>query len=131
MADHILTLKLLKETYGVCRLNPDEILPDWVRKSDFFSITATSEELSVVCVQNCIPEHIRCEKDWRILQVEGTLDFSLIGILSSISTILAHNKISIFVISTFDTDYILVKDKDIDAAILALKSESDLYQVVQ
>ncbi len=68
------------------------------------------------------------EKDWRVLKVEGTLDFSLIGIISSISTILANEKISIFAISTFDTDYILVKDKDVDNATNALSNEG--YEII-
>ncbi|WP_346771735.1 ACT domain-containing protein [Anoxynatronum buryatiense] len=71
---------------------------------------------------------MKCEKDWKMLKVEGPLDFSLIGILSSISTVLAQRKISIFAISTFDTDYILLKSQDFDNAIQALTSEG--YEVI-
>ena len=127
--NHKLTLGLYKECYGVCRLMPSESegIPVWAFSSNFFSITKTSDELSIVCLQDNIPEDICCERDWRILKIEGTLDFSLIGILSSISTILAHNKISIFAVSTYDTDYILVKDSDINNAVIALKAEG--YQI--
>lgn len=128
MSDKILTLKLLKECYGVCRLDNAEIIPKWVKESTFFSITKTSDELSIVCAEEYIPSEIKCEKDWRILKIQGPLDFSLIGILSSISTILAQNGISIFAISTYDTDYILVKSKDIDNAIEALTNER--YEVI-
>ncbi len=124
MTNKILTMKLLKEKFGVCRLTKNELIPEWAINSDFYSITKTLDELSIVCSQDSIPPDVKCEKDWRILKVEGPLDFSLIGILSSISTILAQNGISIFAISTYDTDYILVKDKDITNAINALSNEN-------
>lgn len=128
MVEKILTMKLLKEKYGVCRLNKTELIPEWAKNSDFFSITKTSDELSIVCFEDNIPNDIKCEKDWRVLKIEGTLDFSLIGILASISTILAQKGISIFAISTYDTDYILVKNKDIDNAIDSLVKER--YEVI-
>jgi len=80
-------------------------------------------------VLKIIFDNIKCEKDWRILRVEGPLDFSLIGILSSISTTLANKGISIFAISTYDTDYILVKDKKVDMAIDALSAEK--YEIIR
>ncbi|OOM15768.1 hypothetical protein CLOSAC_00390 [Clostridium saccharobutylicum] len=118
----------LKEKYGVCRLDNAEVIPLWAQNSSFFSITKTSDELSIVCAENDIPSDIKCEKDWRILKVEGPLDFSLIGILSSISTILAQKGISIFAIPTYDTDYILVKNKDIDNTVKSLVEER--YEVI-
>jgi len=120
MSEKILTMKLIKEKYGVCRLDKTELIPEWAKDSDFFSITKTLDELSIVCSQGSIPSSVKCEKDWRILKVEGPLDFSLVGILSSISNVLAQQGISIFAISTYDTDYILVKDKDINNAIDSL-----------
>jgi len=128
MSEKILTLKLLKEKYGVCRLDKTELIPEWATNSEIFSITRTTDELSVVCPEDNIPNDIKCEKDWRILKIEGPLDFSLIGILSSISTILAQKGISIFAISTYDTDYILVKNKDIDNAIESLIKER--YEII-
>ena len=128
MVEKILTMKLLKEKYGVCRLAKTELIPKWAQDSNFFSITKTSDELSIVCLEDSIPNEIKCEKDWRILKIEGPLDFSLIGILASISTILAQKGISIFAISTYDTDYILVKNKDIDNAIESLIKER--YEVL-
>jgi len=128
MPGKILTMKLLKERFGVCRLNKNELIPEWAKNSSFYSITKTLDELSIVCSQDSIPSNTKCEKDWRILKVEGPLVFSLIGILSSISTILAQKGISIFAISTYDTDYILVKDKDIANAINALANEK--YEIV-
>jgi hypothetical protein len=128
MTEKILTMRLLKEKYGVCRLDKNELIPEWAQKSDFFSITRTSDELSIVCCKKDIPSGIKFEGDWKILKIEGPLDFSLVGILSSISTILAQNRISIFAISTYDTDYILVKNDDLDNTIKSLMNES--YEVI-
>ncbi|TCO70687.1 ACT domain-containing protein [Marinisporobacter balticus] len=128
MSKKILTMKLLKEKYGVCRLDKFDSIPPWAKDSDFFSITKTSDELSIVCAQPDIPDDIKCEKDWRILKIQGPLDFSLIGILASISTILAQKGISIFAVSTYDTDYILIKDRDIYNAIEAFVDEK--YEVI-
>lgn len=128
MVEKILTMKLLKERYGVCRLGKNEPIPEWTKNSDFCSITKTLDELSIVCTEASIPKDIKCEKDWRILKIEGPLDFSLIGILASISTILAQEGISIFAISTYDTDYILVKNNDIDNAVKSLIKER--YEVI-
>lgn len=129
MPEKILTMKLLKERYGVCRLDKLDAIPEWADKSEFFSITRTSEELSIVCNEDSIPGNIKCEKYWRILKIEGPLDFSLIGILASISSILAQSGISIFAISTYDTDYILVKEKDINSAVSVLVNER--YEVLE
>jgi len=128
MSEKALTMKLLKGKYGVCRLNKTDSIPGWAESGDFLSITKTCDELSIVVAEESIPDGIKCEKDWRILKVEGPLDFSLIGILASISTILARNRISIFAVSTYDTDYILVKSKDIDSAITALVNEG--YEII-
>jgi hypothetical protein len=129
MTEKILTMKLLKEEYGVCRLDKTELIPEWSKNSEFYSITRTQEELSIVCSLACIPEDIKCEKAWRILKIQGPLDFSLIGILASISTVLADNKISIFAISTYDTDYILIKNKELNNAIEALIKEG--YEIIE
>lgn len=116
----ILKMSLLDTTLGVCRLNTDEEIPSWGIKGEFFSVTKTSDELSIVCEEQNIPQHILCERGWRALKVEGPLDFSLVGILSKISNVLAGAGVSIFAVSTYDTDYILVKNKDIDKAVEAL-----------
>ena len=116
---HVLTLSILPDTYAICRLNAPAPIPDWAR--DFFSITRTRDELSIVCVQRDVPAGIRCERDWRALKVDGTLDFALTGILASLAAPLADAGISIFAISTFDTDYLLVKAIDLEKAIQVLQ----------
>lgn len=127
MTNKKLHLKLLKDTYGVCRLQKNDSIPSWAFEGEFYSITKTDDELSIVCLQNNIPENIKCETDWKILKIQGPLDFSLIGILSKISTLMAENEISIFAVSTYDTDYILIKEEKIDIAINIL--ENDIYEV--
>lgn len=119
-----LNLKLLKDKYSVCRLNKDDEIPKWIFNEEFFSITKTEDELSIVCLQDKIKEDVKCERDWNILKIEGPLDFSLIGILSKISTLMANNNISIFAISTYDTDYILIKEESIDKAIEILENNN-------
>lgn len=114
-------LKVLDDKYQVIRLKPDEKLPLEFVSGEFFSITKTEEELSIVVKSGIEIQNNRIEDNWRIMQIVGTLDFSLIGILSKISAILADNKIAIFVISTYNTDYILVKEEKLKQAIEVLK----------
>ena len=116
-----MNLTVLQKKYSIYKFRNDNTLPDWIYLSDFYSITKTKDELSVIAVQNdFVSERFTCNKDWRILKITGPLDFSLIGIIADISTIMKDSKISIFSISTYDTDYILVKQKDLKTAIKAL-----------
>jgi uncharacterized protein len=115
-------LKILDKEFSVFRLSPDSAIPDWAMKSSFYSITRSIDELSVVCESGLAPIDLKCEAGWRVLQVVGLLDFALTGILSSIASPLADEKISIFAISTFDTDYILVKHITLDQACAVLRS---------
>jgi uncharacterized protein len=117
----LLDFTVIDGIYGVCSLDKKEHIPDWAYESEFYTITKTPDELSIVCSQESIPSDTKCEKDWRILKVEGKLDFSLTGILASISNTLAKVKISIFTVSTYDTDYIFLKNNDFKEAISALK----------
>lgn len=119
-----LKFELLQHTFGVCKLNHAQDIPLWAYQGDFFSITKTADELSIVCLEAVIPEHVTCEKGWRALKIVGILDFSLIGILSVVSSTLAKADISIFAVSTYNTDYILVKDRDLEGALKALRNES-------
>ncbi|MGE3975417.1 MAG: ACT domain-containing protein [Bdellovibrionales bacterium] len=105
---------------AVCQLPPHSEIPTWATKSDFYSISKTTDELSIVCEQSFVPAHIKSEKDWRLLKVVGPLDFGLTGILAFLLHPLAEAKISIFALSTFDTDYLLVKQNDFDSALNSL-----------
>jgi hypothetical protein len=116
-----LTLSLLADNFSICRLGPEESIPPWALAGEFFSITRTKEELSLVCSQEVVPADVQSEAGWRCLMVGGPLDFSLTGILASLTTSLAEVGISIFAISTFDTDYLLVKADNLERAVLKLK----------
>jgi hypothetical protein len=115
------TLIPLPGNFGVCRLPPDDPLPAWATGGLFLSVTRTADELSIVCREESIPEYVRCERGWRCLRVSGTLDFSLIGVLASLVGPLADASLSVFVVSTFDTDYVLVKEQDLRRAIDVLR----------
>ncbi|QJW49234.1 ACT domain-containing protein [bacterium BFN5] len=86
-------------------------------------MTKTTEELSIVCSEVNIPKDVLCELGWRAFKVQGTLDFGLVGILAKITTALANAGLGIFAISTYNTDYILVKAKDLEYAIIALHND--------
>lgn len=105
-------------TFAICRLDSDAPIPEWAHIG-FFSITRTPDELSIVCKEEIVPEGVTGEKGWRCLQVMGPLDFALTGILASLAAPLAEAGISIFAISTYDTDYFLVKELNRAIAVLS------------
>lgn len=115
------TLIELPGRFAVCRLAPDAPIPEWSTKSDFFSITRTSDELSIVCQQDSVPEGVQCERDWRCLRIAGTIPFATTGVLAGLTAPLAATGIGIFAISTFDTDYLFVKQEDWPTAVDALR----------
>ena len=120
----ILNFTVLKGNYFIYKFKHDEELPDWIYFCDFYSVTKTTDEISVVTSRSgSLPEGTEVNKDWRILKINGPLDFSLIGIIAGISNILKQEKISIFTISTYDTDYILVGQKDLSHAVEALREK--------
>jgi hypothetical protein len=116
-----MNFEVLENNYTIYRFGNASMLPDWIYSSGFYSITKTKDEISVVATQNnLISSDIVCNKDWRIIKIEGPLDFSLVGIIAEISAIFKKKNISIFTISTYDTDFFLVKQKDLDGGIQAL-----------
>lgn len=116
-----MNLSVLQEELGLGRLGPDASVPAWATQGEFYTVSRTKEELSVVCESRLIPDAVRAERGWKALKVEGPLDFSLVGILAALSGTLAERGVSIFAISTFDTDYILIKKGDLDQAVAALR----------
>ena len=125
-----LHLTLLPEVFAVCRLSPYADIPHWATDSAFFSVTRTTDELSVVCRQTNVLVDVKAEKDWRCLQVVGPLDFALTGILASLLIPLAEAGVSIFAISTFDTDYLLIKETTLEVAITALRNAGHYVETV-
>ncbi|WP_194848465.1 ACT domain-containing protein [Candidatus Neptunochlamydia vexilliferae] len=119
---NVLLLILLAEKLTVCQMDQSEPIPPWATQSNtFFSVTLTEDELSIVCPSRYVPKGTKCERDWVAYKVAGPLDFGLTGILASIANPLAAANISLFAISTYDTDYILVKEKDRKSSIETLR----------
>ncbi|MBW1982799.1 MAG: ACT domain-containing protein [Deltaproteobacteria bacterium] len=114
------TISLFPEIYAICRLPAGSEVPCWVSGREFLSVTHTEEELSIVCQQDKVPPEIECERGWRCLKIEAHLDFALLGVLASLTTALAGRGISVFVVSTFQTDYLLVRDRQADRAVAVL-----------
>ncbi len=117
-----LTLSVLTDTYAVCSLDPAASTPGWALAGDFISLTRTPDELSVVAPQSRVPGEVKSEPDWRVLQVQGPLDFALTGILATLAQGLAEAGIPIFAVSTYRTDYVLVKSHQLARAIDVLRA---------
>ena len=115
-----LDLILLPEALAVCRLPAGAASPPWIDGEAFASFTRTPDETSVVCRAAVVPEGVRAEPGWRALRVAGTLDFALTGILVSLLAPLAAAGVAVFALSTFDTDYVLVREAALDDALEAL-----------
>ncbi|THF86549.1 ACT domain-containing protein [Deinococcus sp. KSM4-11] len=115
-----LTLSVLPLTFAVCRFAPDAPLPPL--GGTLFSVTRTADELSLVCEDTLIPAGARAEGGWVALKLHGPFEFSLTGILAAVLNPLKGAGVGIFAISTFDTDYVLVKRERLDAALDALRA---------
>jgi aminoglycoside 6'-N-acetyltransferase I len=119
-AVHRLKLVSLAGSYAVCRLDAAASLPTWAAGGPFVAMIRTADELSLVCRQEAVPADVRCERGWRCLRVADTLDFSLVGVLESLLRPLAEAGVSVFVVSTFDTDYLLLREQNFPDALRAL-----------
>jgi hypothetical protein len=115
-----MTLELLDGRYAVVRLEAGAAPPPWAAKGPFVSITRTEAELSIVCPEPAVPAAARAERGWRCLRVAGPLGFGMTGILASLAGPLASSGVSIFVVSTYDTDYLLLQERDLDRGADAL-----------
>ena len=111
---------MLPEKLAVCQLAAGTHVPEWAVAAGFFCITQTAQELSIVCEESRVPSEVRVERDWIALKLEGPFPFSMTGVLSSFLRPLADAAIPIFAVSTFDTDYVLIKREKLDSAIKAL-----------
>ncbi|MCG8404505.1 MAG: ACT domain-containing protein [Phycisphaerales bacterium] len=123
-----LTLAILPGRFAVCRLEPDAPITEFSSETRFFSVTRTDEELSVVCPENQIPANAKREMGWRCLKVQGPLHFSCTGVLASLSGPLADAAISIFSASTYDTDYLFVKEETLEKAAAVLSQHGHVIQ---
>jgi hypothetical protein len=117
-----LTLFLLPHKYAVCRLDPNGYIPPWaLLGDDFVSLTRTREELSVVCLQENVPQDAQAARGWCCLKAQGPFDFSQAGVHLSLAVPLAEANISILAVATYETDHLLVQEKDLERAIQALE----------
>jgi hypothetical protein len=107
---HKLKFRQLPDLYAIVRLAPGAAVPDWATKGDFTSITRTAEELSVVCPAENLPADVNSSHHWICFKLEGPFPFSLTGVLLSFIEPLSKNRIPIFAISTYDTDYVLLQE---------------------
>src|SRR5262245_54146108 len=115
-----LTLTILAETFAVSKLDKGVPIPSWVSLSDWWSVTRTDDELSVVCPEAQVPADVISNRGWKCLRVAGPLDLALTGILASLLEPLTEARVSVFAVSTFDTDYLFVKTEDLAAAARSL-----------
>ena len=116
-----LELELLPGRFAVARLEPDSVVPPWAA-GDFVSVSKTPEELTVVCEEDRVPGKVRCERGWRAFRVRGTLDFGETGVLAALAAPLADAGVPVFAVSTYDTDYVLVRESDLEGAANALRA---------
>jgi len=112
---------LLDGLFAVARLDADADVPPWAHRGAFTSITRTPHELSIVCDEGGVPDDVPAERGWRCLGLEGPIPFETTGVAARFTAALAARGISVFVVSTFDTDSVLVKASKVEAAIEALR----------
>jgi len=114
-------LQLLPETYSVCQLNSQAPVPDWASGS-FVSITRTAEELSIVCPQQQVPDGVKSEDQWCCLRLAGSFPFSEVGVIAAVVAPLADSGVPVFVISTFNTDWLLIQKSFQEQAVAVLRA---------
>lgn len=124
-----LTFQLQSGEYSLCRLAPEQTIPDWVYGSAFFSISKTLDELSIVCESQFVLAEEKQNGQWRLLKILAVLDLSLTGITAQFSKALADASVNICVIATYNTDYVLVKAEKLSAAIKALENAGFTVQL--
>jgi hypothetical protein len=104
-----LRITILPHRLAVCRLASDAPLPSWIAGA-FTSVTRTSDELSIVCEDDAVPQGVQAERGWRVLKVEGPIPFEVTGVAAALVAPLAGERISVFLLATYDTDYLLLKE---------------------
>ncbi len=115
-------LTVTEMRFAICRLAPDARVPDWAQHGALWSVTRSATELSLVVEEGRAPDDIQADRGWRSLHIDGPLDLGSIGVIASLSVPLAADQIAVFVLSTFDTDIVLVKDTELARAISALSA---------
>ena len=124
-------LSLLAETFTICHLAADAAVPEWATQGQFFSITRTSEELSVIVDTALVPAGLRTKITWRAMKVHGPFDLSEVGVLAALVQPLADAGVSVFAVSTFDTDFLLVQCSQLREAISGLRNAAHTIHEVK
>lgn len=124
-----LELSVLPGRFAVCRLGPSSPVPPWLPERGFVSVTRTADELSIVCEESCVPADVTAQAGWAVLALRGPFEFSDVGVLASLAEPLAKADIGIFVISTFDTDYLLVARENLERAATALTAAGHTVRI--
>lgn len=117
-----MNLRLLPDLFGVMKLQPQQPFPAWLEHADSFFIARTSDEYSIMCPQQYIPDGDNFAADYRCLRVDGDLAFDEIGVVARVSKPLADAGLSLFVVSTHDRDYVLVRQADLDTALATYRA---------
>ncbi|MDX2005494.1 MAG: ACT domain-containing protein [Meiothermus sp.] len=128
MAGKSIHLELLPGLYAVSQLSPAAPVPSWADGEGFVSIGRTEEELSVVCLEARVPSGVKTDGGWRCFKFQGPFAFDQTGILSSVLEPLARAEVGIFAVSTFNTDYLLVKTENLERTVAALEAAGHLVQ---
>ena len=123
-----LQLSTLPETYAIVGLPQGAPLPPWATQGSFFSITRTSDELSIIVEESRVPADVHSQSGWRVIKVHGPFMLSEVGVLASLVGPLAAARISVLTIATFDTDYLLVSSENLDPAISALERAGHTFK---
>ena len=121
LAKRTFELSLLPKLFSICRFSGDAAVPDWAWRGSFCSVTRTREELSIVAETDVVAPEARAETEWRMLKVHGPFELSEVGVVASLVAPLAAGGVSVFTVSTFDTDYLLVQSAQWPAALTALR----------
>jgi hypothetical protein len=121
MSQSQLRVSVLPERLAICRLDASAAVPPWAEQGTFVSVTRTREELTVICPENHITPDIEASRGWRAFKLEGPFDLELVGLLVSVAAPLAQAAVSILPLGTYETDYVLVRQTQLESAIRALR----------
>jgi hypothetical protein len=121
-------LSLLPENFAIVGLPPGADIPGWATQGPFFSVTRTSDELSVMVEESRVPSGVPSQGGWRVIKVHGPFKLSEVGVLASLVGPLAAARVSVLTIATFDTDYLLVASENLAAAVSTLERAGHSFQ---
>ena len=128
MAGKSYNIRLVPNRLAIVQMKPGAAVPSWAWTDPFSAVVRTASETTIVCNQNVLPDDLEAERDWVALTIEGKFPFSMTGVLSSLIEPLAANEISVFAVSTFDTDYVLVKAECVQEATEILRSRGHVVR---